>query len=322
MGKNKQKNYKFQVYNQKFGISLDLHYLCTVNKTLNQTNKNMRKLLLTLLFVPVMASAQKQLFLPTGDSSADEKDQPMIEVYLPKPEVANGCAVVLCPGGAMRWLSWESDVVKMAAFLNEHGIAAIGLRYHLNKFPMPQGIKIPPMVDVTHPEAFPQADANPMHTPQGDSIICLAAFDAVAALHKVRDHAEEWHIDKNKVGFLGFSAGGGVAIAATMLSMQAGAAEEKPDFLCTNFGPSLGPVEITKDYPPLLIMTRADHPNVAAGLVALFMEWKKAGADAEIHIYGDGKGPYELMPQTGETTTETWSIQLLQWLKAKRFLNK
>ena len=89
--------------------------------------------LLCLLSVPMSLWAQKQYALPTGDSSMDEKDKPIIEVYLPKQEVANGCAIVLCPGGAMRWLSWESDVVKMAQFLNERGIAAIGLRYHLNQ---------------------------------------------------------------------------------------------------------------------------------------------------------------------------------------------
>ena len=268
----------------------------------------------------MVAFAQKQYFLPTGDASADEKDKPMIEVYLPKKEVANGCAVVLCPGGAMRWLSWESNVVKMASFLNEQGIAAIGLRYHLNKGggQMPQGVQMPPMVDVTHPDAFPQADANPMHSASGDSIIQLAAMDAKAAIRMVRGHADEWHINKEKIGFLGFSAGGGVAIAATMSANSM----ERPDFLCTNFGPSLMPVTVPVDAPPLLIMTRADHPNVAAGLVALFMEWKKAGANAELHIYGDGKGPYELMPQTGETTTETWSTQMLQWLKAKGFLNR
>ena len=275
---------------------------------------------LCILAMPLVAFAQKQYFLPTGDASADEKDKPMIEVYLPPKEVANGCAVVLCPGGAMRWLSWESDVVKMASFLNEQGIAAIGLRYHLNKGggQMPQGVQMPPMVDVTHPDAFPQADANPMHNASGDSIIQLAALDAKAAIRMVREHADEWHINKEKIGFLGFSAGGGVAIAATMSANSM----ECPDFLCTNFGPSLMPVTVPVDAPPLLIMTRADHPNVAAGLVALFMEWKKAGANAELHIYGDGKGPYELMPQTGETTTETWSTQMLQWLKAKGFLNR
>lgn len=88
---------------------------------------------ITVLLVPMMAMAQKQYFLPTGSADMSENDKPMIEVYLPRQDVANGCAVVLCPGGAMRWLSWESDVVKMAQFLNERGIAAIGLRYHLNK---------------------------------------------------------------------------------------------------------------------------------------------------------------------------------------------
>ena len=269
-----------------------------------------------MLFVPTSLLAQTQYLLPTSDASLGEKEKPMIEVYLPQQEKANGCAIVLCPGGAMRWLSWESDVVKMASFLNEQGIAAIGLRYHLNKGgggQMPQGAQMPAMVDVTHPEHFPQADANPMHNAHGDSIIRLAALDAKAAIRMVRKHADEWHISKDKIGYLGFSAGGGVAIAATMSAD----AVERPDFLCTNFGPSLMPVIVPKDAPPLLIMTRADHPNVAAGLVALFMEWKKAGANAELHMYGDGKGPYELLPQTGETTTETWSSQMIQWLKAR-----
>ena len=276
--------------------------------------------LFCMLLVSPMLSAQKQYFLPTGDSSMDEKERPLIEVYLPKKELSNGCAVVLCPGGAMRWLSWESDVIKMASFLNERGITAIGLRYHLNKGggQMPQGIQMPPMVDVTHPEQFPQADANPMHFAYGDSIIRLAAEDAKAAIRMVRKHADEWHISKDKVGYLGFSAGGGVAIAATMSAD----AMERPDFLCTNFGPSLMPVTVPADAPPLLIMTRVDHPNVAAGLVALFMEWKKAGGNAELHMYGDGKGPYELMPQTGETTTEAWSNQMIQWLQAKGFVNR
>ncbi|MCR4603464.1 MAG: alpha/beta hydrolase [Prevotella sp.] len=219
----------------------------------------------------------------------------------------------------MRWLSWNHDVVKMAAYLNEHGIAAIGLRYHLNKSSFPKGMNKPSTVDVTHPEQFPQADANPMHDATGDSIIQLAACDAKAAIRMVREHASTWHIDKDKIGFLGFSAGGGVAIAATM-----GAKDplERPSFLCTNYGPSLMPVTLTADAPPLLIMTRADHPNVAAGLVALFMEWKKAGANAELHIYGDGTGPYELMNQTGKTTTEMWSSQLMQWLQARGFINE
>lgn len=274
--------------------------------------------LLFMLLVPMLLSAQTKYFLPTDNASTEEGARAAIEVYLPQKEKANGCAVVLCPGGAMRWLSWESDVEKMASFLNGRGIAAIGLRYHLNKAPMPQGMKMLPMVDVTHPEHFPQADANPMHDAAGDSILQLAARDAKAAIRLVREHAEDWLIAKDRIGYLGFSAGGGVAIAATISASD----NERPDFLCTNFGPSLMPVNVPADAPPLLIMTRADHPNVAAGLIALFMEWKKGGANAEMHIYGDGKGPYELMPQTGETTTETWSSMLIQWLQSKGFLGQ
>lgn len=281
----------------------------------------MKRILFILLSLPFVSWAQTRCFLPTDNASTDENARAAIEVYLPSAEKANGCAVILCPGGAMRWLSWESDVVKMAAFLNEQGIAAIGLRYHLmpkvDGGPMQKGLKMPPMVDVTHPDHFPQADANPMHTSVGDSILRLAAMDARAAVRMVRQHAQEWHIHPDKIGYLGFSAGGGVALAALM-----GAAnlQERPDFICTNFGPSLMPVTVTADAPPLLIMTRADHPNVAAGLVALFMEWKKAGANAELHIYGDGNGPYELLPQTGTTTTESWSAQMILWLKSKGFV--
>ena len=246
--------------------------------------------------------------------------KPTIQVFLPAADKANGCAVILCPGGGMRALSWGSDVEQMATFLNERGIAAIGLKYHLNAGgSFPRGMQMPPMVDVTHLERFPQADANPMHYPAGDSILQLASDDAKAAIRLVRQHAQEWHLDTHKIGYLGFSAGGGVAIAATI---QAANPAECPDFLCTNFGPSLMPVKVPNPAPPLLIMTRADHQNVAAGLVNLFLEWKKAGGNAELHLYGDGTGPYTLMPQTGRTTTEAWSQQFLLWLQAHSFTQK
>lgn len=277
-----------------------------------------RPTLFLIIFLLCCLTLQAQQTYDLSTSPSDTY-KPSIQVFLPSADKANGCAVILCPGGGMRALSWESDVEQMAAFLNERGIAAIGLRYHLNTGSFPQGMKMSPMVDVTHLERFPQADANPMHYPAGDSILQLAANDAKAAIRLVRQHAQDWHLDTHKIGYLGFSAGGGVAIAATI---QATDPVERPDFLCTNFGPSLIPVQVPNPAPPLLIMTRAEHPNVAAGLVNLFLEWKKAGGNAELHLYGDGSGPYTLMPQTGRTTTESWSQQLLLWLEAKGFAKR
>ena len=178
------------------------------------------------------------------------------------------------------------------------------------------GVKMGPMVDVTAIDHFPKADANPLHYEAGDSVFECAARDAMEAVRFVRRHAEEWNICADKVGYMGFSAGGGVALGATMLCTDD---EARPAFVCSNYGPSLMPVTVPEQAPPLLILSRVDHPNVAAGLVGLFMEWKKAGANAELHLYGDGKGPYALMQETGNTTTELWSGQFLQWLSAKGF---
>jgi len=292
------------------------------NQTNHQYKTEMMRYLKGLLAVCLMMGftplySQQTYDLPTKDRNGNGGT---IEVYLPQPDRANGSAVVLCAGGAMRFLSWDSDVKQMAAFLNEKGYAAIGLRYHLygQTTGAPRGMQMPPTVDVTHFDRFPHADANPLHYPAGDSILQLAAADGRAAIRFVRQHADEWHLNANKIGYLGFSAGGGVAIAATT---QATNREERPDFLCTNFGPALSEVKVPENAPPLLIMTRVDHPNVAAGLLALFLEWKRAGANAELHMYGDGRGPYALMEATGKTTTEAWSQQLLGWLEAKGFGN-
>ena len=284
-------------------------------KNSNQYTFMIRKTCSFILFLlcSLTSWAQQTYDLPASKS---DTYKPSIQVFLPAADKANGCAVILCPGGGMRALSWDSDVEQMAIFLNERGIAAIGLKYHLNNLPFPQGMKMEPMVDVTHLERFPQADANPLHYPAGDSILQLAADDAKAAIRLVRKNSQVWHLDTQKIGYLGFSAGGGVAIAATI---QASEPAERPNFLCTNFGPSLMPVQVPNPAPPLLIMTRADHQNVAAGLVNLFLEWKKAGGNAEIHLYGDGTGPYTLMPQTGRTTTEAWSQHFILWLQAKGF---
>lgn len=296
--------------------------------------KHLRPTLLILLALSAQAIwAQKVIELPISNPSITDTEKstmhggnkvitgvvkPAIEVYLPKADKANGCAVILCPGGALRSLVWSTDVEQMARFLNEKGIAAIGLKYRLNSTRFPQGMTMLPTVDVTGFDRFPQADANPLHYPAGDSIFQLAANDAQEAVKMVRHHAKEWRIDENKIGFLGFSAGGGVAIAATLMADEE---SEKPNFLCTNYGPALMKAEVTAQAPPLLIMTRVDHPNVSAGLLALFLEWKKAGANAELHMYSDGKGPYTLMPETGHTTTEGWSHQFLLWLKAKGFID-
>lgn len=286
-----------------------------------------------LMLMPVWGMAQQTYSLSHSDPAKPNEEKvleqgggktivgvthPSITVYLPKKEVSTGAAVILCPGGGMRALSWTSDVERMAQFLNERGVAAIGLKYRLNTVPFAPGGggKMPPLVDVTGFQKFAKANCNPMPGGDGDIAILNAVADAREAIALVRSHATEWGIDASKVGYLGFSAGGGVAIGATVHAQEG----EMPDFLVSVYGPSLLDVEVPQNAPDLLLLTRAEHGNVAAGCLQLFLEWKKAGKNAELHMYGDGNGPFFLSEPTGTNTTETWADNLTSWMRARKLI--
>ena len=292
----------------------------------------MRQLILTLLLIPMSSIAQQTYMLPTSNPSAPGEErvmerngektitgvaQPSITVYQADKELRNGTAVILCAGGGMRSLSWTNDVERMARFFNERGVTAIGLKYRLNTAPFaPGGGQMPPLVDVTGFQKFPKANANPMPGGAGDVAIQNAIDDARSAIRMVREKAVEWGINPSKVGYLGFSAGGGVAIGATVQAKEG----EMPNYLMTAYGPSLIDVDVPYAAPDLLIMTRADHGNVAAGCLQLFLEWKKAGKNAELHMYGDGNGPFILTDHNGTNTTETWAESMANWMRARRYI--
>lgn len=243
---------------------------------------------------------------------------PSITVYLPDSSIATGAAVILCPGGAMRFLSWNNDVIKMAKWLNAKGIAAIGLKYRLmaDALPVPRDsmrpFGAPFRVDIADFSRFNKANANPSTEPHAIEAVHKAAGDAATALRMVRNHAKEWHIAPSRVGYLGFSAGGGVATAAAILNTDA---SSRPNFIATAYGPSLIDVIVPQNAPPLFVASNVDHPNVAAGCLALFLEWKKAGFSAEMHFYSGGKGGFPLEKQGN--TSDAWSDAFLNWLVAQ-----
>lgn len=282
---------------------------------------------------------------------------PSITLYLPDPGKATGTAVILCPGGGLRMLSWQNDVINMARWLNERGIAAIGLKYRLRTdAPDPASFarrssndpantsrsgkndtaataqsnsSVPataadrsanqnnPMVamnlKITDYDKVPNGNANPDMSEASLETIDRAIEDAKEAIRLTRKHAADWNIDPDKVGYLGFSAGGGVALGAAIQAEE----EAMPDFIATAYGPSLIDVTVPDNAPNLLICTRADHPNVAAGLLALFLEWKKAGANAELYVYDDGRMGFG--PDDSGSTSGTWREGFYRWLISNGF---
>jgi dienelactone hydrolase len=250
---------------------------------------------------------------------------PSITVYLPDAEKATGTAVILCSGGGLMSHSWGTDVINMARWLNERGIAAIGLKYRTRAMGGGPGMgagrpagggsnrQMALSATVTEFSKITKSNANPDTSESGVKNIDNAINDALRAMEIVREHATEWHINPDKIGYLGFSAGGGVGIGATVRADDA----HRPAFMATIYGPSLIDVEVPQNAPKLFIATRGDHHNVAAGLVSLYLDWKRAGANAEMHLYDDGTGPFG--PDDPGNTSGTWRESFYRWLTFNKF---
>lgn len=241
---------------------------------------------------------------------------PTITVYLPEKGKSKSTAVILCSGGGLTAHSWGDNVINMAEWLNKHGIAAIGLKYRTRNAdgPRPKFDATKMLnVGITEFDKLTKSNTNPDLTGAGDACIDNAINDALRAFEIVHEHAGEWNIDTAKIGYLGFSAGGGVALGATIRADK----RHQPAFVATIFGPSLIDVDVPAHAPKLFIASRSDHRNVAAGLLSLYLDWKKAGANAELHLYDDGYGPFGTT-DTGNTSG-TWRESFYRWLTFNKF---
>ena len=232
----------------------------------------------------------------------------------------SGAAVIILSGGGLMFHSWGNDVESMASWLNRRGVAVIGLKYHLGGMRRPQGgapaarpaapAKPLALPDITGFDQLTNANCNPDQSGATNPTLEAAAEDALKAIRLVRAHAEEWGIDPQKVGYLGYSAGGGVAISATLKADAAA----MPNFLASCYGPSLENVVVPENAPKLFIAVRAQHNNVASGMLALYLAWKKAGVNAEMYIYDDGNGPFG--PDDLGTTSGAWRDNLFRWMQS------
>ncbi|MCF3650657.1 alpha/beta hydrolase [Synoicihabitans lomoniglobus] len=233
--------------------------------------------------------------------------------YLPDPAKANGTAVLVAPGGGFRWLSINNEGWKIAKALNDQGVAAFVLKYRLIPTPPTlEGLKA--SMNRTMAAAAPSNDESTEEAPpppRPTRNLDNQQADAEAAYAMIVSRAEEWGIDTDRIGMMGFSAGAGLTMHCTLHSETM-----KLAFIAPIYG-GMGPVEVPENAPPLFTAIAAND-FLFNGEFGLIKSWYDAGKPVEFHLYQDGGHGFG-MGYPGHPTY-WWFEVFTHWLDHNKYL--
>ena len=239
--------------------------------------------------------------------------KPQMHVFLPPKEKANGGAVLVCPGGGFSILAWDLEGTEVAEWLNSVGFAGVVLKY-----------RVPTR---EHGDALNEKENAPLKA-------VGPVMDAQRAMSLTRAHAAEWGIDPQRLGIMGFSAGGETAGLTALLRDQR--LYEKVDATdeqscAPNFAMPIYPggfynketgglkphLKVTNDTPPMFFaMAQDDHVN-SLNCTVLYTALTKEKVPAELHLFTRGGHGYGLRPT--RTPVTPWPDAAAKWLKDMGF---
>jgi CubicO group peptidase (beta-lactamase class C family)/acetyl esterase/lipase len=233
--------------------------------------------------------------------------KPTITIFRPARDKDTGAAVVICPGGGYNILAWDLEGEEVASWLNSVGVTGIVLKYRVPRRPDQPRDK-PPL--------------GPLQ-------------DAQRALSLVRSRAGEWGLDPQRIGILGFSAGGHLAAAAaTNFDKRAYEPVDdidkvscRPDFavlvypayLIARGKDELSPdIRVRKECPPMFLVHAGDDPISAENSVRMYLALKRVGVKAELHVYASGGHGFGLRPS--RQPCSTWPQRCADWMRSQGIL--
>ncbi|WP_010218132.1 alpha/beta hydrolase [Sphingomonas sp. PAMC 26621] len=231
--------------------------------------------------------------------------------FLPDPAKATGAAVVVAPGGGFQTLSMENEGWDVAKALAARGVAAFVLKYRLNQTPQ----DLAAFAQSSGPPATGAGPRPPRPTPE-EMMAHLAPqlADSRAAFALIRKRAGEWHVDPDRIGMVGFSAGAMLTMATALSGSDA-----KPAFLGDIYGP-LAPVTVPANAPPLFIALAADDPLFGNAGYGLIDSWRTAKRPVEFHLFEQGGHGFGMYPKT--TTSTGWFDSFARWLAMHGYLKR
>ncbi|SDZ44485.1 Acetyl esterase/lipase [Rhodonellum ikkaensis] len=255
--------------------------------------------------------APETWFLQWGDPMARNISTATLTPFLPEPGKANGTAVIMAPGGGFRWLSMGNEGWDVARALADQGIAAFVLKYRLHPTPESLDDFTAWMNRPRPPAPAPSTSQSeiPPTPPQQD--LSNQLEDAEAAYAMILDRAKEWGVDTDRIGMIGFSAGAGLTMHATLHSKTM-----KLAFIGPIYG-GMGPVEVPKNAPPMFNVIATDD-FLFRGQFGVIDSWYKAGIPVEFHLYQNGGHGFGL--GNPDRTSNRWFDAFMYWLEVNSFL--
>ena len=253
---------------------------------------------------------EKEYFSPIWNTQVvTNVVNPTLTMFAPDPALANGTAVIIAPGGGFHALSINSEGVDVAKWLAAKGVTTFVLRYRL----VPTGEDGVKEVTAKMSGGIKTLDATNV------DVVPLAAADGIAAMAYVRKHASEFGIAPNRIGFMGFSAGGTVTASVAFQYSP----ETRPDFVAPIYAylGAVKPAEVPKDAPPMFLVAATDDQlGLAPDSVKLYSMWQTAKKPVELHLYAKGGHGFGMRKQN--LPTDQWIDRFGEWLGLQGLLKK
>jgi dienelactone hydrolase len=245
--------------------------------------------------------------------------EPTLTVFAPKPGKANGAGVIVCPGGGWRILAWTHEGTDVAEWFAARGYTAFLLKYRLSGTPADPAEFAASMAAQGAMLASPLTAAKAPRALAGlirdDALHYareIAADDGRRALQLVRGRVDDWSLDADRIGLIGFSAG---AFLVTDVAMDPQG--PTPAFLAPIYGGETGGRPVPADAPPLFTVIAHDDRYLFHMVEGLYSDWSMAERSAELHIFARGAHGFGMVKQG--LPSDRWIDLLGAWLADKGF---